>query len=347
MSWINYTNTFSEDGYVSFYWNVSSEFNYDYLCFCKDKACGVAGGGCECTNGGTGGSADAKICSDTHWVWKSGFVNQTYTAGTHSFIWCFSKDSGDPSPPTGPDMGIIDNVIFMPKSSCIQEGCTDTCASLGHNCGSVCGNVCGSYGGGCQTGYTCNSTGLCEIGAETSIVKTIASSSDDAEENLSNNKVSSTSSDLELTYDDEGSMNQYIGMRFQSINIPQGTTIKSAVLEFQCDEASSGAGSVQIWGEDIDNAPTFLSGTGGNITNRILTSNFAPWTFGSAWSVGTKYNSSDFKNVIQEIVDRPGWVANNNLVIVINSSLTSNANSRIAVAYDPSGLNAAKLYVTY
>jgi hypothetical protein len=32
-SWINYTNTFSNDGYVSFYWNVSSEQSWDYLCF--------------------------------------------------------------------------------------------------------------------------------------------------------------------------------------------------------------------------------------------------------------------------------------------------------------------------
>jgi hypothetical protein len=46
------------------------------------------------------------------------------------------------------------------NGTCIQNLCTDTCASLGYNCGSVCGVSCGSYGGGCQTGYYCSS-GTC------------------------------------------------------------------------------------------------------------------------------------------------------------------------------------------
>jgi hypothetical protein len=227
-----------------------------------------------------------------------------------------------------------------PTGTCNSTGqcvvsCTPNCA------GRVCGPdpICSQSCGNCTTG-TCNSTGQCETSIVV-IVETITSTSDDAEEVLTTHAMDITSTDLEITYD---TFNQYIGMRFQSVNIPQGTIIQSAVLEFECDEASSGAGSVTILGEDIDNAPTFSTGIG-NITNRTLTSNFSSWTFGGAWVAQTKYNSSDLKNVIQEIVDRTGWNANSNLVIVINSSLTSKINSRTAEAYE--GTAATKLYISY
>jgi hypothetical protein len=110
-SWINYTNTFSNDGYVSFYWNVSSEANYDYLCFCQDKECGDTG--CTCANSTLGGgSADAKITGSGA-GWRFGFVNWSYTAGTHFFTWCYKTDGGIIS---GQNMGILDNVTFVTNS---------------------------------------------------------------------------------------------------------------------------------------------------------------------------------------------------------------------------------------
>jgi hypothetical protein len=104
-SWINYTNTFAVKGYVSFYWNVSSEANYDFLCFCQDKDCGAPG--CDC--GGQNGNADARISSSADGIWTSGFVNQTFTIGTHFFTWCYATDPGTLS---GKNMGIMDNVTF-------------------------------------------------------------------------------------------------------------------------------------------------------------------------------------------------------------------------------------------
>ena len=43
--------------------------------------------------------------------------------------------------------------------------CTDTCATYGYECETwtICGvsTICGSFGGGCQSGFECNSTGQC------------------------------------------------------------------------------------------------------------------------------------------------------------------------------------------
>jgi hypothetical protein len=141
-SWINYTNTFSNDGYVSFYWNVSSEQNWDYLCFCQDKECGASG--CTCANSSYGGgSADAKITGSGS-AWRFGFVNKSVNAGNHFFTWCYVTDAGALS---GKNMGIIDNVTFFPNS---YTPCTPNCA--GRVCGSDgCGGSCGT----CSTGYTC------------------------------------------------------------------------------------------------------------------------------------------------------------------------------------------------
>ena len=109
-SWINYTRNFPYGGYIFFYWNVSSEAGYDFLCFCKDKECGSTG----CTCYYTSGTADARISSSSDGVWRPGYVNQTVTAGDHFFTWCYATDSGlDP----GAHMGIIDNVTFIANSS--------------------------------------------------------------------------------------------------------------------------------------------------------------------------------------------------------------------------------------
>ena len=186
----------------------------------------------------------------------------------------------------------------------------------------------------------------------TTFSEDITTGTDDAEEQLVDNSVYTTgSSDLEITYDDGYGTNQYVGLRFQTVNIPQGATIESAVLEFSSDgEGQSGAGSVTIWGEAIDNAPTFSTASS-NITSRTFTSNYSSWTFGGSWgAAGTRQNSSDLSNVIQEIVDRPGWDANHNLVLMINSSLSSGTNSRVAESYDKTGgtkANIATLYINY
>ena len=66
----------------------------------------------------------------------------------------------------------------------------------------------------------------------------VAASSDDAEEN-SSGRVSTNSSDLELTYD-RG--NQTVGMRFSGTAIPKGATIVNAYIQFQTDETQSGGG---------------------------------------------------------------------------------------------------------
>lgn len=81
----------------------------------------------------------------------------------------------------------------------------------------------------------------------------------------------------------EGGTDQIVGMRFQAVLIPQGATILSAVLEFETDETDTGATSLTIQGEDIDDAPTFTGGNS-NISNRTLTTASVAWNSIPAWN---------------------------------------------------------------
>ncbi|MFA6074113.1 MAG: Ig-like domain-containing protein, partial [Candidatus Woesearchaeota archaeon] len=117
-TWINTTYLFNRDGNVSFFWNVSSEKNYDNLCFCIDNPCG--GTGCTCS--GTSGTADAIITSSSDGVWTFGIVSKNVNAGLHTFTWCYAKDG---SVTAGADMGKIDNVTFTQTNPLYNQTTTN------------------------------------------------------------------------------------------------------------------------------------------------------------------------------------------------------------------------------
>ena len=191
-------------------------------------------------------------------------------------------------------------------------------------------------------GATAIATTPVTVGVVAPIDVRVAASSDDGEESTSGS-VNLSSSDLELV--DEGSnIAQTVGMRFNGIGIPQGATILNAYLQFQVDETDSGSSDLEIRGQNDDNATTFTSSSG-NITSRPTTGNVVswappPWT--STGAAGSDQRTPDISAVIQEIVDRTGWVANNSLVIIITGS-----GERTAESYNGSSSAAALLHVEY
>jgi VCBS repeat-containing protein len=168
----------------------------------------------------------------------------------------------------------------------------------------------------------------------------VAASSDDAEEAASGG-MNLGSSDLELVFD--GS-NQTVGMRFNGIDIPQGSTITRAYMQFQVDETDSEATDLIIEGEASDNATTCVSSSG-NISSRPRTTASAAWS-PSPWTTigeaGFDQQTPDIAAVIQEIVDRPGWASGNSLVIIITGT-----GQRTAESYNGDQAGAPLLHVEY
>jgi hypothetical protein len=168
----------------------------------------------------------------------------------------------------------------------------------------------------------------------------IIQSADDVEQRLSDGTMYLDSSDLELGNDLTYWGEQSIGLRFQNVTIPQGATITAAYIEFETDETDSEPTSVRFHGEAADNAAPF--GTGAYaLTNRPLTAAVVDWNDIPAWNtVNEKHRSPDLSAIVQEIMDRPGWSANNSIVFVI-----SGTGRRVAEAYD--GEAAPLLHVEY
>jgi len=174
----------------------------------------------------------------------------------------------------------------------------------------------------------------------TTLESRITVSSDDAEQNLSNNSVNLTSSDLELIQD---SANQSVGMRWTGLTIPPGATITAAYIQFVSKEAWSVATSLTISAQAADNAATFTTATS-NVTSRPLTSASASWA-PVAWAVGdagSNQRTPDLSAVVQQVVSRPAWASGNALAIIINGS-----GHRTAWAVDGSSTQAPLLHIEY
>ncbi len=171
----------------------------------------------------------------------------------------------------------------------------------------------------------------------------VSAGNDDAEQRVGDGYMYFNSSDLELTNDPGVAKdNQSVGMRFNGVTIPRGSTITQAYIVFQVDETSSEATSIVFHGQAADNAGAFSSAAY-NLSSRAKTSAAVSWNNIPAWNtVGARQQTPDLSSVIQEVVNRSGWVAGNSLVIIVDGS-----GRRVASSYESGASIAAKLHIAY
>lgn len=138
------------------------------------------------------------------------------------------------------------------------------------------------------------------------------------------------------------------GFRFLNITIPSGAIIQTAKLQLNARQSKSlGIVNTRITGEDTDNSLTFANITYYNSRNR--TTEFIDWDTIPAWVTNTWYDTPDITDVIQEIINRTGWVSGNNLTVFWEdhgSTLLTNR-YRQAKAYDHDPNSAPRLIITY
>lgn len=150
----------------------------------------------------------------------------------------------------------------------------------------------------------------------------------DAEEIIANGDTDTGSSDLELGSEDgsPGADEQAVGMQFKDLRIPQGSTVLDAKIQFECDAVRNDQpNDLEIWCEDIDDAPEFSDGSGNfDITGRTKTSASALWS-PAQWDTVQRRSSveltTSFAGAADEVINRGGWASGNDLVaIIINES---------------------------
>jgi hypothetical protein len=178
--------------------------------------------------------------------------------------------------------------------------------------------------------------------ASFTIEQRISDGDDDAEEELSGpHNVTLGSSDLDLGED--GNTDQLVGLRFTDLDIPQGILILDAWLQFEAAGSGSSQTDIEIRVQETDDAPAFQDSRR-DLSDRSLSSTFVSWSPAS-WSSGGQgaaQQSPGLVDLVQEIVDRPGWAPGNDLALFI-----SGQGARAAESVEGDSDAAALLHIRY
>ncbi|WDZ80816.1 metallophosphoesterase (plasmid) [Ensifer adhaerens] len=169
----------------------------------------------------------------------------------------------------------------------------------------------------------------------------VSTAADDIEEK-SSGSISANINDLDMGYD--GTTRQTVGLRFTGIDVPRGAVITNAYIQFTSDEISSGLASFLIRGEDADESAAFTA-IKFNVSSRPTTDASVTWDVAS-WTVrgeaGAAERTPDLKAIVQEIIDRGGWAALNDMAFMLTGTGT-----RTAKSYEGSAAGAPLLHIEY
>lgn len=166
----------------------------------------------------------------------------------------------------------------------------------------------------------------------------VAHVDDDAEEGDSG-QVSLDSSDLELVRD---SSNQLVGLRFNQIQLARDSVIRSAYLQFTCDEPSEGPTSLIVACEDTGHAARF-SADSHDLSSRTLTKAEVFWEpepWKKAGDAKQAQRTPNIAALIRAVIRRPDWKPGNSIVFLISGN-----GKRIASAFRSGDAKAAVLVV--
>ncbi|MDX2246951.1 MAG: T9SS type A sorting domain-containing protein [Bacteroidia bacterium] len=176
----------------------------------------------------------------------------------------------------------------------------------------------------------------------TLISSRVAAWYDDAEETVYNGSVNRSSTDIELVKD--GSISQVVGLRFRGLNIPQGSIITDAYIQFTTDELDFGATNLTLKAQASDNSDAFGPNPY-NISSRPKTTASVAWApiLWNQYGVsGAAQRTPDLSTLVQEVVNRPGWSASSALTMIV-----SGTGERTAESYEGSPSRAPIIYVEY
>lgn len=167
----------------------------------------------------------------------------------------------------------------------------------------------------------------------------VAADEDDAEEDLKDNSVSTSSSDLELTIDKQ---EQLVGVRFPNVRLPRGTKVDRAYIQFECDEPTSGPTSLELRIEDTASAAPFEAASA-NLSSRATLADTIAWE-PPAWKKSNEraeaQQTPDVTALLQAIVNRDDWKEGNAVAFLI-----SGTGKRVAGAFKGNANHAAQLVI--
>ncbi|MCV6637849.1 PilC/PilY family type IV pilus protein [Candidatus Albibeggiatoa sp. nov. NOAA] len=124
---------------------------------------------------------------------------------------------------------------------------------------------------------------------------------------------------LNLGYSPNRLTETIVGLRFRNILIPPKAIIKSAKIEMTRLDYSTNTTDLKVllYGEDADDTTEFVEGKDNfDISKRPKTSNQITWEVPNVGRNKT-LTTPDMTQVVQEIVDRDGWLSGNSMAFLM------------------------------
>ena len=118
-------------------------------------------------------------------------------------------------------------------------------------------------------------------------------------------------------------------LRFVNVTIPQGSVVDSAYLYIYAHEDEVDPAYITAYAEGVDNSAAFVDTE--LYSQRTKTTASVAWDITENWTMWQQYKSPDFKTIVQEVINRPGWTYGNALTLFLQGEdqgfgvLTDNA----------------------
>ena len=108
-------------------------------------------------------------------------------------------------------------------------------------------------------------------------------------------------------------------LRFSSVDIAQGMRVARARLQVRAADNSCAKGSqIRLWTEATDHSQPFDASDRGSLGLRKLSSAYEDWIMTEQWRFFAEaQESSDLSDVINEVIQRPGWRAGNSMTLIL------------------------------
>ena len=173
---------------------------------------------------------------------------------------------------------------------------------------------------------------------------------DGAQENIVTGKIKESGP---FRLDDNGGDEGFVGMRFDLQQIPtEGAIIDSAFIQFTVDDTNEvltdGPLTVTFVGELAENAKRYDKDDDRNLSSRIVTLASVEWVV-PPWlgdgDDGAAQLTPDLREIIQEIVDHPGWNEGDAINIMIK--LQTGDGERAAEHDDDDYITAPEIIIAY
>lgn len=185
----------------------------------------------------------------------------------------------------------------------------------------------------------------------------VVNDNDDAESRVADNDNNAIYNDtLDMTSTQtNGTLQQFVGIRFASVNIPVGATVTSAYIQLrERDHGGSAPISIEIAGERVsgggfdnsDGSTNSVYARYNAAANR--TTALTSWTIGSMPVDDATIQTPDVSAIVQESVSNALWAPGNALTFFFRRPATATTTGRIGFrSRDNSSTNQPRLVVNY